>query len=196
MARKPFVVDSANVRASSLRQYEPLQDNHLVMFFSSPSVRRILKQSGIVNENGEMLHKGRPHLPKVILPPLAPAPPPVHSLKPSATSTTRLGNAKDDPKSLSVRKPTEMRASEGSWKSQSSRSHFGVKTLKPLSHEEYVNLLQKYMGEAPKSPLSAIPEQPKAVESVQPLPTTAAPKGEEADLVETDKSLPPNSGAN
>ena len=178
-------MDSANVRASALRQYEPLQDAHLAMYFSSPSVRRILRQGGIVNENGELMQKGRTHLPKVVLPPLAHAPPPAQSLKPSASTTTRLGNAREDPKS--VRKPPDMRASEGSWKSPSSRSHFGVKTLKPLSHEEYVNLLQKYVGETPK-----------ATEPVQTYPTTTAeqPGREETAAVEADKSQPPNSGAN
>jgi len=196
MARKAFVVDSANVRASALRQYEPLQDAHLAMYFSSPSVRRILRQGGIVNENGELMQKGRPHLPKVVLPPLAHAPPPAQSLKPSASTTTRLGNAREDPKS--VRKPPDMRASEGSWKSPSSRSHFGVKTLKPLSHEEYVNLLQKYVGETPKAQIAAIPEQPKATEPVQTYPTTTAEQlgREETAAVEADKSQPPNSGAN
>lgn len=162
MVRKPFVVDSANVRASSLREYQPLQDTHLAMYFSSPVVRRILKEGGIVNENGEVLHRGRPHLPKVILPPLAAPPPPLHSLKPSATASARIGNIRDDSKPLPIRKSTEMRASEGSLKSQTSRSRFGIKTLKPLSHEEYVSLLQKYTADKPamSSTLSAIPEKP------------------------------------
>lgn len=162
MVRKPFIVDSANVRASSLREYQPLQDTHLAMYFSSPVVRRVLKEGGIVNENGEVLHKGRPHLPKVILPPLTVPPPAVHSLKPSATASARIGLIRDDSKSTSLRKSTEMRTSEGSLKSQSSRSRFGIKTLKPLSHEEYVNLLQKYTADKPaaSSTLSAIPEKP------------------------------------
>lgn len=146
MARRPFIIDSANVRASSLKAYQPLRDEHLTMFFGSPVVRRNLVRSGVVNENGEVMEKGRMKLPKVILPPIAAAPPP---LKPS--SSVRSLNFRDTRSLMTKRPSNDHRASERNL--SESRAKFGVTTLKPMSHDEYLRILQKYAS------LPSVPEQ-------------------------------------
>lgn len=156
MARKPFVVDSVNLKASSLHEYQPFQDTHLSNFFGNPKTRRVLEKNGVVTERGEVLVKGKSHLQKVVLPPLAAAPPP---MKPSLS--TRSLAFKSDPKSSIPRRATkEVRASEGG-KLQSSLSKFGVKTLKPMSHEEYLSILQKYVGEKPEATTRSEEAPPK-----------------------------------
>lgn len=152
--KKPFVIDSSSQR-SRMQVYEPIADEHLYNFFCSPVVRKTMLRGGLVTRKGEVIrHSANPRAPRLVLPPLAliPAPPPKSTLDPkhTATSTGRLNIPKDSEsathrmgrKAESTSNLTRTR--EGKVHESTGKRPWEAGSLKPLSHEEYEKLLQRF----------------------------------------------------
>lgn len=157
--RKPFVIDSSSQR-SRMKEYEPLADEHLYNFFCSPVVRKTLRRGGLVTRNGEVIrHSANPRAPRLVLPPLTLVPIEkrvVHTElnnKHPATSTGRLNIPKDtegssNHMSRKTGSTSDLRRNPDArgrgMNETAGKRLWETGSLKPLSHEEYEKLLQRF----------------------------------------------------
>ena len=181
--KRPFIIDS-NSKESRMSEYQPLTDHHLGVYFSNPNVRKVLKKAGIVSEKGEVVQKAfRTKESKIVLPPIRFHPIyrstgsgmlTMRTTKYSTTSTGALKsirNSEEEPISpkvmntdpgLDLSKPTPSKKPKPT---PAGKPQWGYKTLRPLNHDEYESMLQKFYSTAsllsnPTNPPSHPPVNP------------------------------------
>ena len=154
--KKPFVIDSSSQR-SRMQEYEPIADEHLYNFFCSPGVRKTMVRGGLVTRKGEVIRRSaNPRAPRLILPPLTLVSAPTQSSKPNlgskhtATSTGRLNlPSESEPAPNRMGRKAESTSDLGRTREDRTHETAGKRpweagSLKPLSHEEYERLLQRF----------------------------------------------------